>query len=145
MTPVRFSLALLLLGMGVSTARGQEQSVQESPEPPPPVVQRVVTAFTQGNPQRLLTPATDRVEVSLFGTRTFYSSAQAFYVLRDFFETRPPTEFTLGDVTEAGESYFVRGRYDHSRDEQTLQVYVRLVQAGQAWQLQEIRIDSDIE
>jgi hypothetical protein len=85
------------------------------------------------------------VEVSLFGTNTFYSSAQAFYVLRDFFDTHPPADFSVGDVTEAGKSFFVRGQFDQNRDDRTLQVYVRLVRREETWQLQEVRVNADVE
>jgi hypothetical protein len=150
MAPVRFVLGLLILGMGGSLAHGQDRaadpgsSASRAGAVPDTVVQRVTTAFVDGDAQRLLSPAADRVEVSLFGTRTFYSSAQAFYVLEDFFETHPPADFEVGDVTEAGESCFLRGRFDHGRDERTLQVYVRLVRRGDVWLLQEIRIDADV-
>jgi hypothetical protein len=112
---------------------------------PDTVLQRVTTAFSDGNAQLLLSPAADRVEVSLFGTRTFYSSAQAFYVLREFFDTHPPAAFSVNDATGAGRSCFLRGRLDHAHDERTLQVYVRLVHRGDAWQLHEVRIDADVE
>jgi hypothetical protein len=143
MTPVRFALPLLLVGMMVPVARGQTSTAEKTRRDT--IVARVATAFTDGDAQRLLTPAADRVEVSLFGTRTFYSNAQAYYVLEDFFDRYPPTRFTIDDVTEAGESCFLRGRFDHRRDERTLQVYVRLMRRDAAWRLQEIRIDADAE
>ncbi len=145
MTPVRLALALLLLGMGPSVVRGQSSDTSGTGVIRDTLVQRVSTAFVDGNAQLLLTPAADRVEVSLFGTNTFYSNAQAFYVLRDFFDTHPPADFAVGDVTEAGNSFFVRGQFDHNRDSRTLQVYVRLVRRAEAWRLQEVRIDADVE
>ena len=145
MIPVRFALALLLVGMVAPPIRGQTSTVRDTRAVPDTIISRVETAFTNGNAQRLLTPAADRVEVSLFGTRTFYSSAQAYYVLEDFFDRYPPTHFTVDDVTETGSSCFLRGRFDHGRDERTLQVYVRLTTRNAAWRLQEIRIDADAE
>lgn len=138
-------MLLLVVGLVASPVRGQEQSIDVPDGAPDTLVQRVSTAFVDGNAQRLLTPSAARVEVSLFGTRTFYSSAQAFYVLRDFFDSHPPADFTLGDATGAGNLFFVRGRFEHHRDERTLQVYVRLVRHGEGWQLHEVRIDSDAE
>lgn len=145
MAPVRFVLVLLLVGMGASVAQGQSTDPGEAEAVPDTLVQRVSTAFADGDAQLLLTPAADRVEVSLFGTNTFYSNAQAFYVLRDFFDTHPPADFAVGDVTETGNSFFVRGRFDHDRGERPLQVYVRLVRREEMWQLQEVRINSDVE
>jgi hypothetical protein len=145
MIPVRFALALLLVGMVAPPARGQTSTAEDARAMPDTIISRVETALTNGNAQRLLTPAADRVEVSLFGTRTFYSSAQAYYVLDDFFDRYPPTRFRVDDVTETGNSCFLRGRFDHGRDERTLQVYVRLTTRNAAWRLQEIRIDADAE
>ena len=145
MTPVRLVFAVVLIGMVATTARGQARAPDSSEAVSEALVNRVSTAFTDGDAQELLTPAADRVEVSLFGTRTFYSSAQAFYVLDDFFDRHPPTRFELGDVTKAGRSCFVRGRFGDRRDERTLQVYVRLVHREAAWQLQEVRVDADVE
>lgn len=145
MVPLRLSLIVLLIGLSSFPAWGQDQSTDVPEGVPDTVVQRVSTAFTNGNPQLLLSPSADRVEVSLFGTRTFYSSAQAFYVLRDFFDSYPPVDFALGDATGTGNISFLRGQFDHIRDERTLQIYVRLVQRDGAWQLHEVRIDSDVE
>lgn len=145
MPTVRLALIFLLVGVGTSAARGQVP-VQDPPASvPDSVAQRVVTAFVKGNAETLLTPATDRVEVSLFGARTFYSKAQAFYVLREFFEAHPPVDFRLNDVTAAERSCFVRGQFTHDAGQQSLQVYVRLAVRDEAWQLQEVRIDEDIE
>lgn len=145
MALVRLALVLLLIGMGPSVVRGQSSDTSGTAVIRDTLVQRVSTAFADGSAQRLLTPSADRVEVGLFGTNTFYSNAQAFYVLRDFFDTHPPADFAVGDVTEAGNSFFVRGQFDHNRDARTLQVYVRLVQREEAWELQEVRINADIE
>jgi hypothetical protein len=146
MSLVRLSLALLLTGMGVSAALGQTPGPDRPEAVPDTVVYRVSSAFQSGNAQRLLSPAAARVEISLFGTRTFYSDAQAFYVLREFFDTHPPTHFALADTTGAGTSCFLRGRLEHARDERILQVYVRLVrQESDAWLLHEVRIGAGTE
>jgi hypothetical protein len=145
MSLVRLALILLLIGGGqslVDAARAQETSEAV----PDTVVQRVSAAFRTGNAQLLLTPSADRVEVSLFGTRTFYSSAQAFYVLREFFDVHPPARFSLADTTGAGSSCFLRGQFEHARDERILRVYVRLVRNEEdAWRLHEVRIGSGTE
>lgn len=145
MDSVRLAFVLLLLGLSTTVAWGQTSPPNESEAVPDTVLQRITTAFAQGNAQLLLSPGADRVEVSLFGTRTFYSDAQAFYVLREFFDTHPPSSFSLNDATGTGQSCFVRGRLDHTRDERSLQVYVRLVHRDAAWRLHEVRIDADVE
>jgi len=146
MSLARVSMMVLLAGLGTTAAQGQNQNEEPAPAVPDTVVQRVTTAFQAGNARRLLSPAADRIEVSLFGTRTFYSSAQAFYVLREFFDTHSPVDFVLVDATGAGKSCFLRGRLAPARDERPLQVYVRLVRGGtETWQLHEVRIDSETD
>lgn len=136
---------VLLVGLGPSAAWGQDD-VGPSHAAPDAVVERISTAFANGDVQRLLSDGADRVEISLFGTRTFYSSGQAFYVLRDFFKTHPPANFVVDDATGAGKSCFVRGRFEHTGGERSLQVYVRLVRdEGDAWRVQEVRIDPEVE
>lgn len=142
MTLSRLCLVLLLVGgaWGVPLAWGQESD--STAAGPPEIVDRVTEAFVQGDAERLLVPSADRVEVTLFGARTFYSNAQAFYVLRDFFRSHTPHDFSIADVTEAGTSYFVRGRYEQDRVDRPLHVYVRFARGEEeAWQLHEVRIE----
>lgn len=143
MVSVRLILPVLLVSIGVSVAHGQERAASSPDSVPDTVERRIATAFERGDVQALLTSASDRVEVSLLGARTIYSDAQAFYVLREFFESHPPARFTLDDVATEGESGFVRGTFEHRRDERNFQVYVRLVHEHESWRLQEVRIDSE--
>ncbi|MFB6232409.1 MAG: DUF4783 domain-containing protein [Salinibacter sp.] len=154
MTVSRLSLVLLLAGIGgfPSAVRGQAPDTtggtsDTTQDAPPAVVQRVAAAFSEGNAQRLLKPSADRVEVNLFGERTYYSSAQALYVLRNFFRGHKPSRFSVKDAVEKATNYFVRGRYEQARVAQQLLVYVRLgrVEEDSAWQLQEVRIERDTE
>lgn len=146
MIVLRLTMALLVVTVGVTAARAQSRDTARAASPRPPVVERVVGAFSEGSAERLLTPATDRVEVSLFGTRTVYSRSQASYVLRDFFDRYAPRRFVVDDVTETGPSYFVAGRYEHAQSDQPLQVYVRLIkQSGGTWGLHEVQVDPNAE
>lgn len=150
MHALRLSLVLLLVGIagGPLGARGQSvDSLAGAPDStdrhPSAVVQRVAGGFAEGNARRLLTPSADRVEISLFGVRTFYSSAQALYVLREFFRRHAPRRFLVRDVLETDTNCFVRGQYEQDRSAQRLQVYVRMgqVEGQDLWVLHEIRID----
>lgn len=146
MTACRLSLAVLLLGVGPVVAWGQPSAAVGADDSLTVVQQRVTEAFAEGAPRDLLSPAAERIELSLFGVRSFYSSAQAFYVLRDFFETHPPRRFRVEDVTTTGDSCFITGRYFHRRGERMLQVYVRLVlRPERSWILHEVRIENGIE
>jgi len=146
----RLSLVILLFAMGAFPliVRGQvPDSVAHAPdstdENRSAVARRVAGAFSEGDANRLLRPSTDRVEISLFGVRTFYSSAQALYVLREFFRSHAPRRFVVGDVMETGTSCFVRGEYEQTRIERRLQVYVRLDRPERKgpWHLREVWIE----
>jgi hypothetical protein len=145
----RLSLVILLLGMGAFPliVRGQvpdslARAADSTDERRSVVARRVAGALSEGDANRLLRPSADRVEISLFGARTFYSSAQALYVLRKFFRSHAPRRFVIGDVMETGTSCFVRGEYEQARIGRRLQVYVRLDRSERKspWRLREIRI-----
>jgi len=105
------------------------------------VVRRVRLSILEGDARALLSPATDRLEVSLFGAQSFYSSAQAQYVLRDFFKNYPPQRFEVVEVARSGGSQMVSGRYWHARTDQPLHMYVYLILRGGAWQLEGVRVN----
>lgn len=144
MASVRLSCLILLIGMGpVFTSHSQEHDTTTTSSVPDTLGQRIATAFERGSAQVLLDPAADRVEMSLLGTQTIYSNAQAFYVLQAFLERHPPVGLALIDVSREDQSCFVRGRFEHRHDERTFQVYVQFVKRKEAWQVREIRINED--
>lgn len=146
MTLLRLYLVLLIVGVGGGPPVAWAQAPDSTEEAPSEVVERVTAAFGEGDAERLLAPSADRVEVNLFGSRTIYSSAQAFYVLRDFFRSHVPREFAIEDVTEAGTNCFVRGIYEQAQVDQPLQIYVRLDQEEEdVWHLREVRIEIPTE
>jgi hypothetical protein len=151
MSVPRLLVVVLVIGMGgpLPLAWGQPADSTAFPSDsttagPSAVTQRVVAAFSEGNARRLLTPSADRVEISLFGSRTFYSSSQALYVLREFFRSHAPGRFVVADVMETGTSCFVQGRYEEARVTRWHHVYVRLDQPADAdlWSLHEVRIEA---
>lgn len=145
----RLSMVLLLVGFGgaPSAVRGQAADstggAPDTTSAPSEVVQRVATAFSEGDASRILRPSGDRIEISLFGERTYYSDAQALYVLREFFRRHVPRRFSVKDIRETGTNCFVRGEYKQARVVQQLLVYVRLSQSEEEnpWRLEEVRIE----
>ena len=107
---------------------------------PAELVNRVSAAFQNGDAQQLLGETSNRIEVGLPGTRAYYSRSQAVYVLREFFKEHDPARFTVEDVSEAGTSYFVTGRFWHSRSGQPMHVYTRFAN-GDAYRVYEIRVE----
>jgi hypothetical protein len=121
--------------LGAAPAQAQDQTA-----PADTIVQRVETAFQAGDARVLLSPAADRLEISLFGARTFYSQAQALYVLRDFFERYPPRRFQVEDVSTTERHSFTVGGYWHTQDSAPLRVYVRFGRQSEAWLVQEVQV-----
>jgi len=107
---------------------------------PSELVDRVSVAFQTGDVEQLLGETSSRIEVGLPGTRAYYSRSQAVYVLREFFKEHDPSRFTVDDVSEAGTSYFVTGRFWHSRSEQPMRVYTRFA-SGTSNTVYEIRVE----
>lgn len=151
MTVLRLTLLCVFLGVGGMPllVYGQApDSVEHRPDSTggtsSAVVERVEGAFADGDASRLLVPSADRVEISLFGTRTYYSSSQALYVLREFFRSHVPQRFRVRDVMETETSCFVQGKYRQARVEQRLDVYVRLGQTDgdESWYLEEVSIEA---
>lgn len=160
MPALRLSLALLLVALGGvplgalgqpadSSASASDSTTFVSPSADSAnagtssVARRVAGAFSEGDASRLLAPSANRVEISLFGSRTFYSSAQALYVLREFFRSHAPRRFLVHDIVETGASCFVRGEYEQARRDRRFQVYVRLgrPEGDERWHLHEVRIE----
>ena len=108
-----------------------------------PAVERVTTAFEHGNPESLFATTADRVELSLLGSRSYYSSSQGFYVLRDFLRQHPPKQFAVQRTAWADASFFVMGRYHHTRADAPVRVIVRFDSDPPDWILHELRVESE--
>lgn len=102
---------------------------------------RIADAFRTGDAERLLTPAAERVEASILGMQTYYSRAQALFVLQDFFKNFAPRKFTFGNAAQTDDDFFATAQYWYGQAERPLQVYVRLTRVDDAWVLQEIRLN----
>lgn len=139
----RLSLLVVALGLTVPSAALAQSPVSDTTATLPTVAERVQQAFAAGDADGLLSPAADRVEINLFGTRTFYSRDQAFYVLRAFFEEHGPRRFEVQDTVQTGGAYFVTGTYWHVRDDRPLRVFVRLSASEAQWRLQEVRVGTE--
>ena len=143
---VRRTVYILLLAVGLSfpasetLAQAPPESAQD--EAIETLAQHVTSGFESGDARHLLQNAADRVEISLFGTRTFYSRGQAFYVVDNFFQEYGPRRFALQDTVETDGSSFLTGRYWHVRTDRPLQVFIRMGETEEQWKIQEVRIES---
>lgn len=134
--------ALLVVGLIVLAGACRPLVVHaQSPDPEEEARERIAGAFQEGDVQRLLTPAAERVEISILGMETYYSRAQALYVLQDFFKNFAPQSFSFDEAARAEDDFFATARYWYGQAERPLQVYVRMVRQDETWLLQEIRLD----
>ena len=124
-------LLLVLLGTGREAVAQQDAALA--------YVERAVEA---GDAEALLSEATERVEIALFGSSTLYSRAQALYVMEHFFQEYPPVQFSLQHTSAADGNWFASGPYYHTHSDRPLRVYVRLrVRGEEQWEVREVRIE----
>jgi hypothetical protein len=136
---VRVILFASLIAVAVGGA--PLQTLAQPTDPEAEARERIAEAFRDGDAERLLTPAAERIEASILGMQTYYSRAQALFVLQDFFKNFEPRKFAFGDVSRAEDDFFATGQYWYGQAERPLQVYVRLTRRDDAWVLQEIRLN----
>jgi hypothetical protein len=140
----RTHLLLLLVGLLGSmpyTATAQHTSPADS-SAHQTAIHRVMQAFEEGMPEALFTPAADRIDVSLLGSRSYYSQSQAFYVMRDYFRHHAPRSFSVDRTAEADASLFVMGTYHHAQADTPVYVMVRFDEDATTWVLHEVRIET---
>lgn len=128
------AVALLLLGLA------SPATAQDTTGTAPNALEHLQAAFVAGDADALLEGAADRVEITLLGQSRLYSRAQAMYVMRDFFREYAPERFVLVSENQAEGSWIADAQYGYRGAEQILQIYLRLRQLADGWELREIRI-----
>ena len=141
--PLRILLAFCLIsGFFVPAASWAQSSLPDSVDTAP-AVDRVTTAFQHGDPEALFATAADRVELSLLGSRSFYSASQGFYVMRNFLRQHPPKQFAVQRTAWADDSFFVMGHFQHTRADGPVRVIVRFDSDPPHWILHELRVEAE--
>jgi hypothetical protein len=139
-------LVAALAGVLPSPASGQSADASPEDSTRHAAVKRVVQTFEEGAPETLFNPAAERIDVSLLGSRSYYSQSQAFYVMRDYFRQHAPRAFTVNRTAQAETSLFVMGTYHHAQADAPVYVMVRFdthdVARNAAWVFHEVRIAS---
>ena len=130
-------LALLVLLSWIllvpTTSRAQD-SLMARPLP------QISEAIAHGDAKALFNYATERVEINMFGANTVYSPGQAVYVVHDFFQRYPPSQFDFRDVSRSEQDWFAEGIYRYKGGKGIIRIYLRLRNAEKQWQLREIHI-----
>ena len=129
-----FSIFLLVTSAWSLTTCAEAQDVQAA-------LSQVEEAFQRGDERNLLADAADRLEVAVLEAPSFYSRAQAMYVVENFFRTYPPQRFDLQDADPSGESLYAPGLYWSTSQSEPFRVYIRFRRIAQEWELREIRIE----
>ena len=101
---------------------------------------QISEAITHGDAKTLFNYATERVEVNMFGASTVYSPGQAVYVVHNFFQKYPPSQFDFRDVSRSDQDWFAEGAYRYEGGKGIIRIYLRLRSAEKQWQLREIHI-----
>lgn len=127
-------LGLPHLGMAQSSPSADSSAHAEA-------VDRVVQTFEKGTPETLFASAAERVELSVLGSRSYYSRSQAFYVIRDYLRQHAPRSFAIDRTAEADASLFVMGIYHHDQADTPVRVMVRFDEGSTAWVFHELRIE----
>lgn len=134
---------MLFIGLGMLFP---SISTAQSSSPPPDssahaaAVDRVTTTFEDGSPETLFAAAAERIDLSVLGSRSYYSRSQAFYVVRDYFRQHAPRSFTIDRTTNTESSLFIMGTYHHNQADAPVRVVVRFDEGSTAWIFHELRI-----
>lgn len=124
----------------------QEEGTQDSLSADRAALERIETAMGEGDARMLLTSAAERVELTIFDMRSFYSRTQALYVIQDFFGSYAPQHFSFEDISCRDDRCSATGAYGHARSEDdVLRVYVRLGVDEGEWLLRELRIERNAQ
>ncbi|PAP77575.1 DUF4783 domain-containing protein [Rubrivirga marina] len=105
------------------------------------VLQRVADGLESADPDAVLTDATGRVEIVLFGQGGMFRRAQAEHVLRDFFRRYPPSRVAFSEPSSSDDGQSATGRYWPQSGGAPLSVRVLHRVVDEEWELSSIRID----
>ena len=103
----------------------------------------VEAALVAGNTRSLSPLFAKQVSMTLRGSESgFFSSAQALTILKNFFSSRKPAQFSFSKLNEAAPHPYATGRLDFvSRgSKESVQVYVSLALQDSAWVISQFNI-----
>lgn len=125
-----YTLTLLLVISVMGVSRVQAQSS---------VVNNVVESLLAGSPDGIANHFADRVEITLFNQTNIYSSTQARYAIRQFFNDYPVNDFSLINTGETGSTSYILGILSTSRGKFQVNVYIKT--AGSGGSIDQIRFE----
>ena len=133
--------ALLFLLMTAAPAVATAQTTAADTSLQTQALEHVRDAFARGDARALLARATERIEMTLLGRSTHYSRSQAIYVMEEFFRDYPPEQFAVEDTSGTEGSWFMAYEYWSTRDQDPMQVFIRVRTLEDSWEVREIRVE----
>lgn len=108
------------------------------------VFHRIESAISDGNIAALSGYLASQTYLSLAnGTRGYYSSNQAYYVMEDFFRVYNVNSFRFDNLNFSGSTPYATGvyTYDYKGVRTTTQAYISLNRIGSNWKITQITIN----
>lgn len=124
---MRFSSIILIFFLSLGTLRAQQ----------PEAIPQVMEAIKAGSARELARFFAATVDITLEGKPGNYSKAQGELVLRDFFRSHPPDEFSVIHRGQSkGGQPFAIGQYKSGGD--TFRVWLKIRNSGNQQFIEEI-------
>lgn len=103
----------------------------------------VEIALIAGDVKSLSPLLAKQVSITIQGSESgFFSSAQALTILKNFFSSRKPTQFSFSRMNDTVQHPYATGRLDfiHRGSRESVQVYISLTQQDSAWVISQFNI-----
>ncbi len=107
------------------------------------VFNTVEAALITGNVKSLSALLAKQVSMTIRGSESgFFSSAQSLTILKNFFSSRKPGQFSYSRMNDTVPHPYATGRLDFvlQGSKESVQVYVSLTQQGSAWVISQFNI-----
>lgn len=131
-----FLLAVFLLLVSSINASENEQDPKE-------VIKKVSEAFQSGNAEQLSKNFYKTIELELLGDENFYSQAQAFQLMKSFFEKYKPVKFTINHQGVKDLSAFAIGTLQSKSAIFRVSIFLK-TENGKSY-IHQLRVENDDE
>jgi len=107
------------------------------------ILQRIRKSFRDANPVFMKDDLGQRVYLSLFsGKAGYFSSGQAFQILKNFFNRYPVKSCTFTSGKSSSDSRYLSGRYQYLKRGRlrSAQVFVSIIKSRSGWKINQITV-----
>lgn len=120
----------------------EKADVSQSPEARM-LLQKIERGILGGSAEAFNADFGKQVSMTITGAESgYYSSGQAFLILKSFFSTRKPTQFSFTRINDTVASPYATGRLSYVRrgSRESVQVYVSLARQESQWVITQFNI-----